>query len=68
MARKILLKQFRVSHGDMTQTELANAIGVPHSYYTRVERGVLSGNVEFWAKLQARFNVSDGDIWRMMKE
>ena len=66
--KKILLKQFRVSHGDASQDEFADAIGVSRNYYNRVETGKLSGNVAFWTKLQERFGVSDGDIWRMIKE
>lgn len=66
--KKILLKQFRVSHGDTSQDDFADAIGVSRNYYSRVETGKLSGNVAFWKKLQDRFGVSDGDIWRMIKE
>lgn len=68
MAKKILLKQFRVSQGDASQEKFAEMIGVSRNYYVRVETGKLDGNAEFWKKLQERFGVSDGDIWRMMKE
>lgn len=66
--KRLLLKQLRVSQGDASQEKFSEMIGVDRQYYSKVENGKIRGNEAFWMKLQERFGLSDGDIWRMMKE
>lgn len=55
------LKIFRVLQR-LSQQAIAGKLGYKHAYYGQVERGVQSGSAEFWARLQAAFQLTDEQI------
>ena len=66
MQKRIELKALRIRH-DMSQQEMANALGVNRSTYAMVERGQRRGSDEMWAALQKKFNIPDAEMWKLMQ-
>jgi DNA-binding XRE family transcriptional regulator len=60
------LKVFRVKK-HLTQTEMAEKIGYLRQTYAAIENGKRDGRQAFWCDLQKAFNLSDGDVWALMK-
>ncbi len=50
-------------NNDLSQEETAAKIGFSAQYFSRVERGMYDGSVEFWRNLKNTFNISDSEIW-----
>ena len=65
--RNARLRLLRYNNGDLSQEETAAKIGFNAQYFSRVERGMNDGSVEFWRNIKTAFNVSDSDIWAMIE-
>lgn len=61
---RMKLKMFRISN-NLSQQEIADALGVPRQTYSMVERGQRRGSISMWSKIQETFNVSDSDMLKM---
>ncbi len=51
----------------LSQGAMADKIGCNRATYSAVEIGKRDGGMKFWHKLQKAFNVSDNDMWGLMK-
>lgn len=61
------LKLFRVAH-NLTQEEMADKLNVSRSVYSNIERGRNRGaDFRFWSNLQKAFNISNEEMFRLMK-
>ena len=60
------LKVFRVKN-DLTQNEISERIGCTRATYSSIENGKRAGRRAFWNDLQKAFNVSDDEMWALMK-
>ena len=60
------LKIFRVQN-DLSQEEIAEKIGCTRATYSAIENGTRDGRRTFWMKLQQAFNVSDEEMWALVK-
>ena len=58
------LKILRVKQ-HLTQAEVAAKLGVSFATYNLVEQGKRKGSEEFWLKLQAAFNLTDAEMWKL---
>ena len=58
------LKVLRIKN-HLTQTQLAEKLGVSYATYNLVEQGKRKGSVEFWGKVQQVFNLTDADMWQL---
>lgn len=65
-ARNMRMKGVRIQNGDISQSQAAAKVGYTTQYYSRVERGMCDGCVDFWRKFQKAFNLSDSDAWQTM--
>lgn len=65
--RNARLRLLRYNNGDLSQEETADKIGFNSQYFSRVERGMIDGSIEFWRNIKTAFNVSDSDIWAMIE-
>lgn len=63
---RINLKVLRIRN-KLTQDEMAYKCGVSRATYSRIEKGKINGKPTFWAKIQREFNVSDCDMYALMK-
>lgn len=61
------LREVRYKNGDLSQTEMAERIGISVANYGKIETGKVSGSVRTWERIQDLFGLTDGDVWRMMK-
>lgn len=61
------LREVRYQNGDLSQTEMAERIGISVANYGKIETGKVSGSVRTWERIQDLFGLTDGDVWRMMK-
>ena len=59
------LRDVRYKNGDLSQTEMAQKVGVSVSTYGKIEAGKVSGSVRTWERIQELFGLTDGDVWRM---
>ena len=55
---KSLSEKLRMIRGSMTQTEMAELMGVPQGYISRYEKGVVSPSIYYVYNLGKHFNVS----------
>lgn len=60
------LKKFRVGE-HLTQSEMAEKIGVSRVTYQLVENGKRSGNHTFWKNLKFVFEVPDEEMWKLQE-
>lgn len=67
MKKRKNLKVFRAKQ-DLTQAEIADKLNYSRSQYALIERGDRDGTQAFWNNLQAVFNVSDEEMWKLMKK
>lgn len=51
-----VLKEARMAAG-MTQQEVADKIGISHTYYQKIESGDRTGNFYIWDKLEDIFGI-----------
>lgn len=65
---RLLLRQLRVKLGNLSQEEMAKALGVSRSMYAAIENGKRYGTLKFWRKLQETFNVPKDEVFEMMTE
>lgn len=65
--RNARLRLLRFDNGNLSQEETAAKIGFNSQYYSRVERGMIDGSVEFWRNIKTAFNLSDSEIWAMIE-
>ena len=61
------MKILRINH-HMTQSDVAEKIGVSLSLYNLIESGNRVGSIETWAKIQKLFSLSDKEMWSLMKD
>lgn len=61
------LKLFRIGK-HLTQKKIAGEIGVSRATYSFIERGIRSGNFEFWENLQKAFGVPDEEMYKLQKK
>lgn len=59
------LKLLRVKY-NLSQQELADAVGFTRQTYQAIESGHRRGTEEFWESLQTRFNIPDSEMWGLM--
>lgn len=59
------LRDVRYKNGDLSQTEMAEKIGISAATYGKMEAGKINGSVRTWERIQSLFGLSDGDVWRM---
>ena len=64
--RNTRLRLLRFNNG-LSQEQTAAKIGFNAQYFSRVERGMIDGSVEFWRNLKNAFNLSDSEIWALIE-
>ena len=52
----------------MTQSDVAEKIGISLSLYNLIENGKRVGSIETWKKIQKLFSLSDKEMWSIMKD
>lgn len=62
------LRDLRYKNGDLTQEEMAKRIGISKAAYCNIERGVRFGSVATWEKIQTLFNLTDDEVWKLIKK
>lgn len=67
MAKRTKLKTLRIKH-DLTQSEMAERMGVNRNTISGVESGKSKGSADFWYKLQTVFNIDGDELWQMIEE
>lgn len=60
------MKLIRFKCNDMSQEKAAALCGFNAQYFSRVERGMNDGSVEFWRNFKKAFNLSDAEIWAVI--
>ena len=60
------LKKFRKKI-KMKQEEVAKIINYSRQYYSCVERGKKRGSVEFYQRIQDKFDLTDAETWVLTK-
>ena len=58
------LRKFRLDR-DMTQAQIAEAIGVKVQNYVLLEQGRRIGTFEFWIAFQTAFALTDSEVWNI---
>ena len=61
------MKILRINH-HMTQSDVAEKIGISLSLYNLIENGKRVGSIETWEKIQKLFFLSDKEMWSLMKD
>lgn len=61
------MKILRITH-NMTQSDVAEKIGISLSLYNLIENGKRVGSIETWKKIQELFSLSDKEMWSIMKD
>ncbi len=61
------MKIVRITH-NMTQSDVAEKIGISLSLYNLIENGKRVGSIETWKKIQKLFSLSDKEMWSLMKD
>ena len=61
------LKLFRIGK-DLSQQGMADVLGVTRSHYAMIERGERRGSESLWTTLKNTFDVSDADMWNLMRK
>lgn len=64
--RRKNLKIFRIEH-DLTQSDMAKAIGCGRDTYRTVESGTRNPTYEFMEKLQAAFDIPAERMWTLLE-
>ena len=61
------MKILRITH-NMTQSDVAEKIGISLSLYNLIENSKRVGSIETWKKIQKLFSLSDKEMWSLMKD
>lgn len=61
------MKILRINN-HMTQSDVAEKIGISLSLYNLIENGKRVGSIETWKKIQKLFTLSDKEMWSLMKD
>ena len=61
------MKILRINH-HMTQSDVAQKIGVSFSLYNLIENGKRVGSIETWEKIQKLFSLSDKEMLSLMND
>ena len=51
----------------MKQEEVAKIINYSRQYYSSIERGKKRGSVEFYQRIQDKFDLTDAETWVLTK-
>jgi putative transcriptional regulator len=62
------IRRFRFEHGEMTQAELAERIGVTRQTVIAIEQGRYSPSLEMAFQIAREFGVPIDDVFRYDKE
>ena len=62
------MKSIRIANGNLTQAQAAEKMGFTCQYYSRVERGLIDGCVEFWRSFARTFKLEDSEAWQIMNK
>ena len=65
MMKNKALKILRVEQG-LTQEQMGAVLGVSRQMYAKIENGQSDGNIQFWARLQRNFHISNDRMWELM--
>ena len=65
--RNARMRLIRFENGNLSQEQAAAMIGFNAQYFSRVERGMNDGCVEFWRNFKNAFNLSDSEIWAVIE-
>lgn len=61
------LKAYREKRG-MSQTDIANLLGITRASFSAIERGVREGKQIFWESLQRELDIPSEQMWDLMKD
>ncbi|MBR5354652.1 MAG: helix-turn-helix transcriptional regulator [Alphaproteobacteria bacterium] len=64
--RNMRMKGVRIANGNLSQLKAAALMGFSTQYFSRVERGMIDGSVDFWRTFAATFHLSDAVAWQIM--
>lgn len=64
--RNARMRLIRFDRG-MSQETAADLCGFNAQYFSRVERGMNDGSIEFWRNFKNAFNLSDSEIWAVIE-
>ena len=65
--RNARMRMIRFENGNISQEKAASMIGFNAQYFSRVERGMNDGCVEFWRNFKKAFNLTDTEIWAVIE-
>ena len=51
----------------LAQYKMADMMGVSRATYCHIEKGIRQGSVQFWFTLKRTFNLTDEEIYDLMK-
>ena len=64
--RNVRMKAVRINNGNLTQKQAAAKIGFTTQYYSRVERGLIDGCIDFWRHFAEAFEIPDSNVWEII--
>lgn len=64
--RNVRMKAVRINNGNLTQKQAAAKMGFTTQYYSRVERGMIDGCVDFWRHFAEAFEIPDSKVWEII--
>ena len=64
--RNVRMKAVRINNGNLTQKQAAAKIGFTTQYYSRVERGMIAGCIDFWRSFAEAFKIPDSIVWEII--
>ena len=64
--RNFRMKAVRINNGNLTQKQAAAKMGFTTQYYSRVERGMIDGCIDFWRHFAEAFKIPDSDVWEIV--
>lgn len=65
--RNARMRMIRFENGNISQETAAAKCGFNAQYFSRVERGMNDGSIEFWRNFKNAFNLSDSEIWAVIE-
>ena len=64
--RNVRMKAVRINNGNLTQKQAAAKMGFTTQYYSRVERGMIDGCIDFWRHFAEAFQIPDFQVWEII--
>ena len=64
--RNFRMKAVRINNGNLTQKQAAAKMGFTTQYYSRVERGMIDGCIDFWRHFAEAFQIPDFQVWEII--